>query len=352
MPGSTVHSQWLFPISALSCTPTAQDRSLHEEMYDRCRGIEFLYRLGTSIGLHAPGLFTAATWFHRFFMRFSMLDYHRQTVAAACIFLATKTEECGRKLRDVARVCQSKAKGIDVCDIPESGPEIEEVSSQILTAEEVLLEALCFDFVVDSPHADLIDLFDAHDVGDRFQDFAWSIAHDSYRTPLCVLYPPKIIAAACCILTQRIIDGPHSLSLDARVSPSAPSSSLPTPPTHKPSSPDASRFAIEFFGLGESELLSVAEALAILLNFYEYQASLGLLNYLEPLTDVQPPTVSSYQMRLYPSSVDTGAAFGMSVAQSQQSILQNSTPVSAHGGNGTPAQTNSTEEVPDKTDQS
>ena len=120
-----------------------------------------------------------------------------KTIAAACIFLATKTEECGRKLRDVARVCQSKAKGIDVCDIPESGPvrlsplrsvwvdrryvsqEIEEVSSQILAAEELLLEALCFDFVIDSPHADLIELFDAHDVGNRFQDFAWSIAHDS-----------------------------------------------------------------------------------------------------------------------------------------------------------------------------
>ena len=57
--------------------------------------------------------------------------------------------------------------------------EIEEVSSQILAAEEVLLEALCFDFVVDSPHADLVDLFDAHDVGDQFQDYAWSIAHDS-----------------------------------------------------------------------------------------------------------------------------------------------------------------------------
>ena len=48
---STPNSQWLFPISALSCTPTAQDMSLHEEMYDRSRGIEFLYRLGTSIGL-------------------------------------------------------------------------------------------------------------------------------------------------------------------------------------------------------------------------------------------------------------------------------------------------------------
>lgn len=99
---TTTNSQWVFPISALSCTPTAQERSLHEEMYDRSRGIEFLYRLGTSIGLfvrstlptpvsvdmlnqplslsfsHSPGLFTAATWFHRFFMRYSMLDYHRQ----------------------------------------------------------------------------------------------------------------------------------------------------------------------------------------------------------------------------------------------------------------------------------
>jgi hypothetical protein len=60
-----------------------------------------------------------------------------------------------------------------------SPQEIDEVSNQILAAEEVLLEALCFDFVVESPHADLVDLFDAHDVGDHFQDYAWSIAHDS-----------------------------------------------------------------------------------------------------------------------------------------------------------------------------
>jgi hypothetical protein len=57
--------------------------------------------------------------------------------------------------------------------------EIDEVSNQILNAEEALLEALCFDFVVDSPHADLVDLFETHGVSHRLQDFAWSIAHDS-----------------------------------------------------------------------------------------------------------------------------------------------------------------------------
>jgi hypothetical protein len=41
-------------------------------------------------------------------------------VAAACIFLATKTEECGRKLRDVTKVCRSKATGVNPDKVPDS----------------------------------------------------------------------------------------------------------------------------------------------------------------------------------------------------------------------------------------
>ena len=32
--------------------------------------------------------------------------------------------------------------------------------------------------------------------------------------------------------------------------------------------------------------ICVTDALAILLNFYEYQAALGLASYLDPITDV------------------------------------------------------------------
>lgn len=43
-----------------------------------------------------------------------------QDVAAACIFLATKTEECGRKLRDVAKVYCAKVYGRkNVDEIPD-----------------------------------------------------------------------------------------------------------------------------------------------------------------------------------------------------------------------------------------
>jgi len=46
-------SQWIFPISALLLTPslTTSNFSLERELYDRSRGAEFLFRLGSSLGL-------------------------------------------------------------------------------------------------------------------------------------------------------------------------------------------------------------------------------------------------------------------------------------------------------------
>ncbi|KAF8636560.1 hypothetical protein AX17_003372 [Amanita inopinata Kibby_2008] len=289
--------QWLFPISALHATPSAC--SLDKELYDRARGVEFLFRLGSSLGLPTPAMFTAATWFHRFYMRYAMEDFHRQDVAASCIFLATKTEECGRKLRDVAKICSSKVTGVDPNTIPSDSKEVEQVQAAILLTEEILLEALCFDFAVNSPHADLVDLFDSCETDSLLQDYAWSIAHDSYRTPLCIVYPPKITATACYVLAQHIYDGPNSFSLDARISATSPSSSLPTPPSYKPLSPDASRYAIEYFSLNDVQLAAVSDALSILLEFYSAQDVQGTYPYLSAIIAVQPPTASSGRPKFY-----------------------------------------------------
>lgn len=42
-------SQWLFPVEALNHTPSASP--LYKELYDRARGVEFLFRLGSSLAL-------------------------------------------------------------------------------------------------------------------------------------------------------------------------------------------------------------------------------------------------------------------------------------------------------------
>ncbi|GAW02397.1 cyclin-like protein [Lentinula edodes] len=173
-------NQWLFPVEALYHYPSREP--LHKTLYDLSRGVEFLFRLGTSLKLPSPALFTAATWFHRFYLRYSLQDFHRQDVAAACIFLATKTEECGRKLRDVAKVYHSKLTSIDITEIPPECKEVDQYQTAILVTEEYLLQAICFDFTVDSPHAELVDLFVAIPDDRVVQDYAWTFAHDSCIT--------------------------------------------------------------------------------------------------------------------------------------------------------------------------
>ncbi|THU90718.1 cyclin-like protein [Dendrothele bispora CBS 962.96] len=318
-------SQWLFPLSALEAVTSPVP--LHKVLYELARGVEFLFRLGTSLKLPSPALFTAATWFYRFYLRFSMSDFHRQDVAASCIFLATKTEECGRKLRDVAKVYHSKASGVDVMDIPSDSKEVDALQADILLVEEYLLEALCFDLTVESPHAYLVDLFSVAPDDRVVQDYAWTIAHDSYRTPLCIIFPPQVIAAACYILGQCIVDGPNSLSLDARISNSAPSASLPTPPRFA-SSPDVSRLAVEHFAFNETNLCFVGDALSILLEFYSAQDETSY-PYLKPVLSIRPPsTLSSVRRGIYvPFGQDENT-----LHRQHPATISERTPSSSHGG--------------------
>ncbi|KAF8959060.1 cyclin-like protein [Flammula alnicola] len=321
--------QWLFNTAALNATPSAC--SLQKELYDRARGVEFLFRLGSSLALPTSAMCTAATWFHRFYMRYSMEDFHRQDVAASCIFLATKTEECGRKLRDVARVYQAKVNNIDLSSIPSDSKEVDHCQAMILLTEEVLLEALCFDFVVESPHAELLDLFDRLGSDFEVQEYSWSLAHDSYRTPLCVLYTPRLIAIVCYVLAQRAVDGPNSPSLDARISATAPSNSLPTPPSHKPPSPDASRAAIDCYHLSETELAQISDALGILLELYSAQEQ-EMYPYMASLAAVPPPAHRNQRARFF---VPRSQLYPPTNTADSQPPLQDGlgrTPSSSHGG--------------------
>ena len=62
--------------------------------------------------------------------------------------------------------------------------ELSRWQSAILKAEELFLEALCFDFDVHHPHKDLVDFFDSRApkpsiLQETVEDFAWTIATDS-----------------------------------------------------------------------------------------------------------------------------------------------------------------------------
>lgn len=114
-------------------------------------------------------------------------------MAAASLFLATKTEENSRKLRDVSFFCYSKSTGQHDENSPvgdyylstfarlarRKGKEIQRWQKNILATEEILLDALCFDFTVDHPQGHLIDLLDAVEANELLHQYAWTLINDS-----------------------------------------------------------------------------------------------------------------------------------------------------------------------------
>jgi cyclin K len=170
-----------------------------------------------------------------------------------------------------------------------------------------------------------------------------------YRTPLCILFPARTIAAGCYVLAQYLVDGTHSQSLDARLSLTPPSASLPTPPTHKAASPDASRIAIEFWELSESDLTDVAEVIAILLEYYNAhdlskQAHLQVLAtvsyYLFHLADwhadlgatqIPLPTLPASRVKLYTTPFSQLVPVPQEVPPPRAVVEHTRTPSSTHG---------------------
>ncbi|KIO34806.1 hypothetical protein M407DRAFT_90235 [Tulasnella calospora MUT 4182] len=219
---SAAEQQWMFEISHFQHTPARilDNMPATQELKARQEGVHYLLRCGNSLRLRSHVLSAASTYFHRFYMRWSIgpSGYDKIIVAAACLFLASKVEESTRKLRDVAQICFMKWTGKGPDDLAAADPWMD----RILNYENRLLEALCFDIAVSHPHEYLADAFgggvrDASrwywrgplankDMVDRgLYQLAWSVANDSLRTPVCLFWESRLIACAAYLIAFTTI---------------------------------------------------------------------------------------------------------------------------------------------------
>ncbi|KAG8968614.1 hypothetical protein FRC03_006735 [Tulasnella sp. 419] len=205
--------QWCFRPHHLCSSPskTIDSLPLAQELKLRAEGVHFLLRIGAHLMLKVSVLATAATYFHRFYMRHSIKQFDRIYLAAACLFLACKVEESTRKLKDVAAYCWRKTNEPAI----KENEALDFWQERILSNEEILLEALCFDLIVDHPHQHLAEAVGGgsrkqqttftwtgplSDIPKATCELAWSITNDSLRTPLVLFHQPRIIACGCYLL--------------------------------------------------------------------------------------------------------------------------------------------------------
>ncbi|KAI9492809.1 cyclin-like protein, partial [Zychaea mexicana] len=155
--------QWYFSKDDLQYTPSVADgMTVQQEQLDRTKGCLYLLAIAAKLNLPQLVVSTACTFFHRFFMRQSMTRFHVYDIAATSLFVATKVEECTRRIKDIIFVCSQKAAKNDKLHLAEDSKQ---------------KVGLHITFLL-----------------------------NSLGVPLCLLYRPKIIAAAALILAWHFSD--------------------------------------------------------------------------------------------------------------------------------------------------
>ncbi|KAH8594287.1 cyclin-like protein [Bisporella sp. PMI_857] len=204
--------QWLFTDNELANTPSIyHGLSVTEERARRAKGVNFILQAGMLLKLPQTTLATASVFFHRFYMRCSMVveqgGLHHYNIAATALFLATKTEENCRKTKEiviaVAKVAQKNASLI----IDEQSKEYWRWRDSILLYEEVMLEQLTFDVVLQSPYNYLFEFVPKLGMAENkhIRDTAWAFLNDSCLTIMCLRLKPRDIAIAAIYFSLKYV---------------------------------------------------------------------------------------------------------------------------------------------------
>ncbi|KAK3300508.1 cyclin-like protein [Chaetomium fimeti] len=204
-------NQWFFTADEVASTPSvAEGLPLAEDRLRRAKGVNFIYQAGILLELPQITLWVAGVFFHRFYMRYSMMEerggIHHYNIAATSLFLANKTEENCRKTKDliiaVAKVAQKNTKLI----IDEQSKEYWKWRDSILAYEELMLETLTFDLMVDNPYLRLHDYMSQLELlhNKPMRDSAWAFCNDSCLTVLPLLLSARDVAIAAIFFASAV----------------------------------------------------------------------------------------------------------------------------------------------------
>jgi len=141
---------------------------------------------------------------HRFFLVHSFRKFNTKDIAAACLFLASKSEECPRKLEHIVEAWFSlkelKIQHTESSSTIDNDNMIYQAGSEYLVLlESIILQTIGFDLQVDLPHTTVIQNMNVIASGNnRLVETAYWIATDIlHLTNWCIRYDVKILACVC-----------------------------------------------------------------------------------------------------------------------------------------------------------
>ncbi|KAJ7476973.1 cyclin-like protein [Mycena galericulata] len=237
---------------------------------------DLIGKLGKKLNLAQRAIATATVFFRRFYLKNSYCETDPFMVIAACMYVAAKAEECPVHIKNVVQDARHifSQDHYNVKNFPSDNSKLAEM-------EFYLVDDLECDLTVFHPYRTLLALCRSGDISDdpsapheeeagevgvgissedgpRYWgtgegqlelppnglQTAWFIVNDTYRSELCLLYPPHLIAIAALYLACVFHPATHetvAALLAASASSKAPSGDPPEPAPRRSSRQAAER---------------------------------------------------------------------------------------------------------------
>lgn len=184
-------SQWILTGEEYAALAAFKGSTEEEELAQRYQATGLVQALGMRLKLPQTTIATAQVLLHRFYTRSSFRHFPAVDLAPALIFLAAKVEEHPRRLKDLLAAHEGKLD-----------------QGRVQSLERIILTTVCFDVAVNHPYRWVFRMVRSigsggggsggggEEVPDELVQAAWIVVNDSFRTPLCVRFEAKLIAAA------------------------------------------------------------------------------------------------------------------------------------------------------------
>eukprot|EP00164_Ancoracysta_twista_P006992 GFYU01009846.1.p1 GENE.GFYU01009846.1~~GFYU01009846.1.p1 ORF type:complete len:277 (-),score=16.22 GFYU01009846.1:119-949(-) len=148
---------------------------------------------------------TAIVYFKRFYLLNNFIHYDPALIAPCCVWIAIKAEELRIDCKAIISIVQNFELS--------RGSKWPYDRDTLLECELLVMEDLLFDFIVYHPYRPMAKFLEdfklttGPDAAAALKQKAWNVINDSYKTDVCLRYPPYLIALAsiyvACVLSNQ-----------------------------------------------------------------------------------------------------------------------------------------------------
>ncbi|TPX32912.1 hypothetical protein SmJEL517_g04080 [Synchytrium microbalum] len=161
----------------------------------------YLHKLGKKLGVRQQVVATAYVYFKRFFIKNAFRNTDPLLVAATCMYLACKIEECPHHIKNVV------AEMRNVVNDTQIDGTFPYDASTIAEFEFYLMEDLDFYMIVYHPYRPLTQYLKQLGIEKSCLQAAWFIVNDAFKTDAMLLYPPHMISLTAifmsCVMNEE-----------------------------------------------------------------------------------------------------------------------------------------------------